>query len=299
MKTGFESVKMSLTKLPAACAALLAMLLATTGAVHAEKGGVITGAGAHFAWIIFDRLKPDLEQVAGRSIELHGRNSTLGMGCNAGIKTALQNSPEKETFGFVCCPLSEEEVSSKKLRVYPIALEPIYIVVNEANPITDISEEQVRAVMRGEVVNWKELGGADEPIILVTRLHCKKRPGHWKTILPDAGLFRQQRLNVKSAADMVRRISDFSASFGHIGSTWEFGEDSRLKVLSVGGYMPTAENLRSGKYPFYRKLSAITNQHPSEDVLAIIREVQTGPAFRRIAEKYNLLPLRESQARSP
>ena len=72
------------------------------------RTAIITGAGAHFAWVVFDELKPDLERVSGRPIELHGRNSTLGMGCNAGIKTALQNAPGHETFGFVCCPLSQQ-----------------------------------------------------------------------------------------------------------------------------------------------------------------------------------------------
>ena len=288
----------TLKKLLSVCAGLLIMFAMPVGyavAAHAPTKNVVTGAGAHFAWVIFDSLKADLEKVSGRTIELHGRNSTLGMGCNAGIKTALQNGPDKETFGFVCCPLSDEEVSSKKLKVYPIALEPIYIVVNQVNPISDINEEQVRGVMRGDLVNWKELGGADAPIVLVTRLHCKKRPGHWKTILPDVKQFRQQRMNVKSAGDMVQRISDFKGSLGHIGSTWTFGPESRLKILSVNRVMPTAENLRLKKYPFYRKLSAVTDNHPSKDVLKIIHEVQTGPAFHKVAQKYHLLPLQEEQ----
>jgi len=295
-------VAKTLRELIGYCAVFLVALSAPVTKLHAdhpEGDGVITGAGAHFAWVIFDSLQADLEKVSGHTIKLHGRNSALGMGCNAGIKTALENTPDHETFGFVCCPLSDEEVTSKKLKVYPVALEPVYIIVNTANPITDISEDEARAVMRGDVVNWKEFGGADEPVVLVTRLHCKKRPGHWKTILPDAKLFRQQRLNVKSAADMVQRISDFESSFGHIGSTWEFGPDSKIKILSVNGIKPTAENLRLKKYPFFRNLSVVTNQGPSDDVKKIIKEVQTGPAFRKVAQKYNLLPLQESEGQSP
>jgi len=145
--------------------------------------------------------------------------------------------------------------------------------------------------MRGDIVNWSEVGGNDEPIVLVTRLHCKKRPGHWKTILPDAVEFRQKRLNVSSAADMVQRVGDFKSALGHIGSTWDFGPDSNIKVVSVDGYQPTAENLGNKHYPFFRNLSAVTNQTPSEDVLKIIHEVQTGPAFKAVAERYNLLQL--------
>jgi phosphate transport system substrate-binding protein len=165
------------------------------------------------------------------------------------------------------------------------------IVVNGENPVSNLTAEQVRAIMRGDITNWQVVGGRDEPIVLVTRLHCKKRPGHWKTILPDADEFRQQRLNVSSAADMVQRVSDFKGAIGHIGSTWDFAPDSKLKVVTVDGFEPSAENLASKRYPFFRNLSAVTNQHPSDDVLAIIKEVRTGAAFEHVARKYQLLRL--------
>ena len=75
--------------------------------------GRITGAGAHFSWIIFNSLKQDLEKVSGRKITLYGKDSMLGQGCNAGIKNAKLNGPGKETFGFVCCPLKKEEVERR------------------------------------------------------------------------------------------------------------------------------------------------------------------------------------------
>ena len=90
---------------------------------------------------------------------------------------------------------------------------------------------------------------------------------------------------------MVRRVSDFSSAIGHIGSTWDFGPESNLKIVSVDGYQPTADNLRKKQYPFFRNLSAVTDQHPSEDVLTIIREVQAGPAFDAVARRYGLLKL--------
>jgi len=83
---------------------------------------------------------------------------------------------------------------------------------------------------------------------------------------------------------MVQRVSDFKSAIGHIGSTWNFGPESKLKVISVDGYRPTTANLRSRQYPFFRNLSAVTDQQPSEDVLTIIREVQGGPAFDAVAK---------------
>jgi ABC-type phosphate transport system substrate-binding protein len=256
-----------------------------------EGDDVLMGAGAHFAWILFDAIKDDLEAKTGRKTILFGENSMLGVGCNAGIKAAKRGTKSQETFGFVCCPLSDEEIEKEQLIVYPLAKEPILILAHKGNPVTNLSSEQVRAIFRGEITSWADVNGPDKPIVVVTRLHCKKRPGHWKTILPSHKEFRQQRLNVKSAAAMVQRVGDFSGAIGHTGATWQFSDEDKVKVITIDGIKPTAENLRNGKYPFYRQLSAITNRHPSADVVKLIKEAQTGEAFRKVAKQYELLPL--------
>jgi phosphate transport system substrate-binding protein len=261
-----------------------------------DKGeNILMGAGAHFAWIVFDALKADLEKKTGRNTILFGENSMLGVGCNAGIKAAKQGTKSKETFGFVCCPLSKEEIEKEKLIVYPLAKEPVLILTHKGNPVNNLSSDQVRGIFRGDISNWKSVGGADEPIVVVTRLHCKKRPGHWKTILPSKKEFRQERLNVKSASAMVQRVSDFPSAIGHTGATWLFKKDDKVKAVSIDGFHPTAKNLASGKYPFYRQMSAITNRNPSPDVVKLIKEAQSGPAFRKVAKQYELLPLNPQQ----
>lgn len=257
-----------------------------------DKGeDILMGAGAHFAWIVFDALKADLEKATGRNTVLFGENSMLGVGCKAGIKAALQGTKSKETFGFVCCPLSKEEVDKKKLIVYPLAKEPILILTRKDNPVNDLSSDQVKGIFGGDITNWKSVGGFDKPIVVVTRLHCKKRPGHWKTILPSKKDFKQDRINVKSASANVSTVNKFQNAIGHTGATWEFKPEDNVKAVSINGFRPTAKNLADGNYPFYREMSAITNRDPSPDVVKLIKEAQTGPAFRKVAKKYELLPL--------
>lgn len=267
-------------------------VIADEAAAEKDNQAPIVGAGAHFAWVIFNDLKPALQQSSGRTVELFGKESMLGMGCNAGIKMAQQNRPGKESFGFVCCPLSDQEVHEKNIQVHPVAKEPILILVNKKNKVQNLAQQQVSDIFSGKITNWAEVGGEDNPIVVVTRLHCKHRPGHWKTILPDAKAFRDDRLNVKSAAEMVNRVTDFPGAIGHTGATWIFGSDSNVKSVSVSGVAPTADNLRAGSYPFHRVLSAVTNQQASADVMAIIDRVQTGPEFSRVAKEYELVPIR-------
>jgi len=251
----------------------------------------VSGAGAHFSWTIMNDLQDKLEATTGNKIKLFGRESMLGAGCNAGIKHALSKPENGNTFGLVCCPLSNTEVDKKKLRVFPLALEPILILTHSTNPVNDLSSQQVRDIFSGKITNWKEVGGDDMAIVVVTRLHCKKRPGHWKTILPNAKAFTQKRMNVKSAADMVNRISSFKGSFGHTGSAWLFNPDDKIKTLTVDGFKPTAKNLKTKNYPYYRQLSAVTSLKPSSDVLNVITQAQKLLQGSITAARYEILPL--------
>ncbi len=251
----------------------------------------ITGAGAHFAWVIFDDLKDELEESTSKKLQLYGKNSNLGMGCNAGIKLAQKHSHAHPTFGFVCCSLSQQELNQKKIKIYPLAAEPILILVNKKNPVENLSIDQVRAIFRGDITNWNELGGWNKPIAVITRLHCKKRPGHWKTILPTAGEFTKERINVSSADEMVKMVTKFETAIGHTGSTWLFDRSSNVKAVSIDKVVASAKNLKNKSYPFYRTLSAVTAMNPSEDLLTIIKQVQHGKSFTAVARKYKLLPL--------
>jgi len=250
----------------------------------------ISGAGEHFTWVLLDEVRPKLEQDFNIKLNLIGRESMLGHGCNQGIKQARANRPGNETFGFICCPLDKAEVDKEQLQVHPIAREPLLIIVNKSNPVTDIPLDQVRAIFRGEIRNWKAVGGPDRPIVLVMRPHCPHRPGHWKTIVPRLEELRQDRIDVKAEAEVVQGVSDFAEGIGNIGSTWVFDDRQQIKVVSVGGVAPTAANLESGRYPFYQEQSIVTHGDMSPALQGMIREVQQGTAFRAVLKKYELLP---------
>ncbi len=267
------------------------LFMSWTGWAAAAEPQTVTGAGEHFTWVLLDEMRAQLERDHSLKLNLIGRESMLGHGCNQGIKKARENRAGNQTFGFICCPLDKEEVEKEGLTVHAVALEPLLIVVNRSNPMTDISVEQVRAIFRGEIRNWKEVGGEDRPIVVVLRPHCARRPGHWKTIVPSVEQFRKDRIEVKSEAEVVQGVSDFAEGIGNIGATWVFEERQKVKVVTVGGVAPTAENLRNKSYLFYQEQSIVTHGPISPSLAGMIRDVQQGPAFRDLAKKYELLPL--------
>jgi len=264
---------------------------AVAGAAEKSPIPTITGAGEHFTWVLLDQIRPQLERDHRLQLSLFGKDSMLGHGCNVGIKKARENRAGHETFGFICCPLAKEEVEASGLTVHPIALEPLLIIVNKSNPVQDLPIEKVRAIFRGEIRNWKEVGGQDRPIAVVLRPHCPQRPGHWKTIVPAVEQFRKDRIEVKAEAEVVQGVSDFAEGIGNIGSTWVFEPSQNVKAVTVSGVAPTAENLHNKRYPFYQEQSIVTHGEISAALANMIREVQSGKDFRSVAKKYELLPL--------
>jgi len=264
---------------------------AVAGAAEKDSAPKITGAGEHFTWVLLDQIRPSLERDHRLQLSLFGKDSMLGHGCNVGIKKAKENRIGNETFGFICCPLDKEEVDREGLTVHPVALEPLVIIVNKSNPLQDIPIEKVRAIFRGEIRNWKEAGGEDRPIVVVLRPHCAHRPGHWKTIVPSVEQFRKDRIEVKAEAEVVQGVSDFMEGIGNIGSTWVFEPSQNIKVVTVSGIAPTAENLLSKRYPFYQEQSIVTHGEISPTLANMIRDVQSGKEFRVVAKQYGLLPL--------
>ena len=273
---------------------VLSSLLVTQ--VHAEEDeNVISGAGAHFPWVIFDSVKDDLQKIVSKKIVLYGKNSMLGQGCNAAVKMAKQNTAEHETFGFVCCQIGDDEIKREGLTVYPLALEPLAVVINKSNPVANLTAGQVQKIFKGQIKNWKDVGGEDRPMVVITRLHCKERVTDWKKILPGDKEFTQERVDVSSDDDLVKRVSDFAGGIGYSGTTWARDPSLSIKHVSVDGIVPTAAALKAKTYPYYRNLSAVTNTTPSKDVLNLIREVQSGKAFRTAAKQYELLPVHTAE----
>ena len=89
----------------------------------------------------------------------------------------------------------------------------------------------------------------------------------------------------------MQGISDFPEGFGNIGSTWNFDNKHKVKVITLGGIAPTAANLANGSYPFFQEQWIVTHGSVSPALGSMIRDIQHGAAFREVAKKYELLPL--------
>ena len=163
----------------------------------------------------------------------------------------------------------------------PIGLDGLAIVVSNTNPITNLTFEQISAIWTGKIVNWKELGGPDLPIVLIGRtkaydsimLFCDFMKLESKEV--EGGLIYRDKNQEKwcptivtapETDDLALKIllnNPGAISYFPLQILNNYKEKNKaVKSLSFDGIQPTKETIANGTYFIHRKLNAITNGQP-------------------------------------
>ena len=138
------------------------------------------------------------------------------------------------------------------------------MVVNPANSVSNLTFGQLRGIYNGSISNWKEVGGSDAPIAVISR---DSSSGTYKDFQKDVLLgdeYRPDALTQPATGGIVGEVSQNANAIGYIGFAYL---DSSIKALSLdkgnGSVAPTAESILSGEYPLSRSLYFYTNEEPS------------------------------------
>lgn len=126
-----------------------------------------------------------------------------------------------------------------QLEIVPIGVEAFVFFVNADNPVDGLTADEIRAIYRNEITNWSEVGGPNRMINPVTRV---------------SGSGSQTMMDRFMEDNMLTRRNPLSIFGGSIGYSFRYyltglvGNDG-VKMLSVNGVYPDAENIRNGTYP--------------------------------------------------
>ena len=179
-------------------------------------------------------------------------------GCPLGSKGVASG---KLDVGGLCCRPKEEEITKLGLKAFPLAYDALVIIVNNANPIKDLTMQQVRDIFAGKIKNWKEVGGQDRPIKLVTRLHCKDREDNWKQILSTPEQFAKEKKNVAEDQEVLLAVNNDKDAFGFI--LLSMVNRRYVKVLNMNGITPSRESLIDQTYPWKMTDYMVTKGEPT------------------------------------
>lgn len=140
-----------------------------------------------------------------------------------------------------------------------VALDGIAMIVHPSNPVGKITVDKVRDVYTGKIKNWKDLGGPDRKIVMISR---DTNSGTYETF--NKLVMKKEKIAegteyVGSNGAVRSRVQSTPAAVGYVGLGFL---DKTVKGLTVNGIYPTLKTISTGTYPIARPLFMFTNGYP-------------------------------------
>ena len=186
---------------------------------------------------------------------------------------------------IICAQPSDEQLQYAKdngveLELVPIGSDAFVFIVNDSNPVSDITIEQIRGIYSGQIKNWKELGGKNMQIAAMRR---NKNSG-------------SQTALEKIMGDIPIK-PDYTALFGSpIGFSFRYyvtgmlGEGG-VKILTINGIAPTPETIADGSYPIAGNIYAIYRKGETNENVQKAIDFMLSPEGQKIVEQSGYIPL--------
>ncbi|MCR5648721.1 MAG: substrate-binding domain-containing protein [Oscillospiraceae bacterium] len=151
----------------------------------------------------------------------------------------------------------EKEENGFEWDISLFAVDGLVFVVNESNPVDNLTTEQIQGIYSGKITNWKEVGGDDVEIVPFQRNEeAGSQTAMKKLVMGDIPLMEAPAEYVSGAmGDLVKVVASYNDSAAAIGYTvYYYAHDMKmadgLKIIAVDGVQPSAETIRSREYPF-------------------------------------------------
>lgn len=185
----------------------------------------------------------------------------------------------------------------------PFATDALVFVVNQDNPVDNLTWDQVRKIYTGEITNWKEVGGEDLEIVPFQRNQGAGSQTMFEKLVMDgqSPMEAPQAWVPDSMAGLLDAVREYDNSPAAIGYTvYYYANDMEmaqgLKVLSIDGVTPDAQSIREGKYPFLNPyFVAIDGNTPEDSPTRILYDWILGPDGQKLAASEGYVPVLETE----
>lgn len=191
-----------------------------------------------------------------------GVNITISeSGSGNGVKSLMNNACDIANMSRFMKPAEFKSCVDKGILpvAHVVAFDGLAVVVNPKNPVKALAVSQIAGIYTGKISNWKQLGGEDAKIVVVSR---DTNSGTYETfnelVLKKAAITKDAEY-VGSNGQARTRVNTTKNAIAYVGLGFV---DDTVKPLSVEGILPAAKSVSTGKYPIARPLYMFTNGYP-------------------------------------
>ncbi len=216
-----------------------------------------------------------------------------GGGATRGIRETIAMDSDAD-MGGTCRFLMHSEQTGQAIKAEPVAWDALVVITHKDNPVNDISLENLRAVYRGQITNWKELGGPDRTLKLFVRKGKISGVGRTlrKLVLDDYDADITSTYEFKSSGPLEKAVEQDVNALGVTGIS--SARRRNVKILSLDGKFPSYENIKSGEFVLYRPLYIVVNYlKPDADAVEQFVGFALSDEGRRIIRDNGTVPYRD------
>jgi phosphate transport system substrate-binding protein len=198
-------------------------------------------------------------------VQVTGGGSGVGLSALINGTTDIANSSR---------PIKNSEVDKLKQRFNALSYETkaakdgVTLYLNESNPVSELSIDQIKAIYLGEITNWKDVGGEDAKIILYGRENSSGTYVFFRDNVLGGKDYSPLMQSLPGTAAVVNAVSKDKLSIGYGGAAYAKGVKMVKVKKDAGspGYEPTAETIKTNSYPVTRYLFMYTRSKPEGEV---------------------------------
>jgi phosphate transport system substrate-binding protein len=221
---------------------------------YIENKGSDTMVNIALAWAErYQEIHPDI------------RVSVTGGGSGTGLASLSNGTVD---IANASRAISDEEIALAETKGFTpfeqvVARDAIAVIVNPANPVNELTIEQISRIYKGEITNWQQLGGEDRPIVMLSRetnsgthvyfLDTVIRKGDSE----DKSIFSASTLLLPSSEGIIAEVRDNPNAIGYDGLGYVIPEVKTIAIAKVEGepyVQASVATVSDGTYPIARDL---------------------------------------------
>ncbi len=176
----------------------------------------------------------------------------------------------------------------------PVALDGLTVAVHPANPVKRLTIPQLADLFTGKIKNWRELGGADKRVVLLSREVNSGTHVYFKEhVLGSSQEFAPEALLLPSSQAIADEVAANPTAIGYYGMSYENPKNVVVAVAKTSSDLyvtPSEETVRSGAYPISRPLFLYSHGAP-QGVVKLFLEFVMSPQGQAVVRQIDFVPL--------
>jgi len=262
----------------------LLMLCFTAGVAVAAESIVIKGSTTVLP-IAQGTLEAYMKANPGVQMSLSGGGSGEGVKALIDKTTDIANSSRE---------IKKEEIALAETKgvkpvAHVVAFDAIIPVVHPKNKVSNLSIDQLSQIYQGKITNWKEVGGEDLKIVVISRDSSSGTFESWDHFVMKKAKVTPKAQMLASNGALVTAVAKNRYAIAYLGIGYV---NKSVKPLQVNGITASIQTAMSKEYPFSRELYMYTNGEPTGDVAKYIKFVKSAEG-QKIVAKEGFVPLVE------